>query len=553
MPESMPKNFDEAFAEVKKLVADFQANEKFYLSTEYQEAQVREDFINKFFFDLGWDVRHDFQKNPYKQEVTVERTITVGGTQRRADYAFCLAPNFREVRFFAEAKAPHGNIETADNYFQTIRYGWNNDTPIAILTDFQYFQVLDSRYEPDIADILHRAKAKYHYLDYTNPEKFARIYYLFSHDAVADGSLEKYAENLPKPRGKAVQRGLFTGGFQKLNDKFLIVLDDYRMKLARSFKKLNQNLDSEALTEATQRTLDRLVFMRFLEDKLIEPQRFVERFGEKGTAWGDFIATSRRLDGIYNGIVFKDHQLLDSPSFRVDDADFSSICEDLASINSPYDFDAIPIHILGAIYERFLGKVIAATDKRVRVEEKPEVRKAGGVYYTPDYIVQYIVENTVGKLIEGKTPAQIAEMRFADISCGSGSFLLGVYDLLLQYHGNYYNTNPAKAKKGDCVQRDGRLYLSLSKKREILLNNIFGVDIDSQAVEVAQLSLYLKLLKEETTASAHEHQLEFHETLLPSLNKNIVCGNSLIGTDILDGKLFCHWSLQNRPGVVTSK
>ncbi len=219
------------------------------------------------------------------------------------------------------------------------------------------------------------------------------------------------------------------------------------------------------------------------------------------------------------------------------------ICQRLSDEHSPYNFDAIPIHILGSIYERFLGKVIVATHKRVRVEEKPEVRKAGGVYYTPEYIVRYIVENTVGKLIAGKTPEQIAEMRFADIACGSGSFLLGVYDLLLQYHGNYYNANPRKARKGDCIERDGKLYLSLFKKREILLNNIYGVDIDSQAVEVCQLSLYLKLLQDETTASAHQYLLEFEHTarlkkLLPDLSKNILCGNSLIGTDILEGQLF---------------
>ena len=88
----------------------------------------------------------------------------------------------------------------------------------------------------------------------------------------------------------------------------------------------------------------------------------------------------------------------------MDERAFAGICERLAHINSPYDFNAIPLHILGAIYERFLGKVIVATDKRARVEEKPEVRKAGGVYYTPEYIVRYIVANTVGKLIEGKTP-----------------------------------------------------------------------------------------------------------------------------------------------------
>jgi type I restriction-modification system DNA methylase subunit len=259
----------------------------------------------------------------------------------------------------------------------------------------------------------------------------------------------------------------------------------------------------------------------------------------KGSAWKDFIAASKKLNGIYDGIVFKQHAILDAPDFKVDDNEFANICEKLAHVNSPYDFNSIPIHILGSIYERFLGKVIVTTDKRARLEEKPEVRKAGGVYYTPEYIVRYIVENTVGKQIEGKTPAQIAEMRFADIACGSGSFLLGVLDLLLRHHGKWFNAHPKEAKKAGCVPgADGAWHLSLKQRREILLNNIYGVDIDHQAVEVAQLSLYLKLLEEETTSSARNYQQEFHETLLPSLNKNIVCGNSLIGTDILIGQLF---------------
>ena len=100
-----------------------------------------------------------------------------------------------------------------------------------------------------------------------------------------------------------------------------------------------------------------------------------------------------------------------------------------------------------SIYERFLGKVIVTTDKRARLEEKPEVRKAGGVYYTPEYVVRYIVENTVGKQIAGKSPNQIAEMRFADIACGSGCVLLGVFDLLLIYHGKWFNPIPTRQKR----------------------------------------------------------------------------------------------------------
>jgi type I restriction-modification system DNA methylase subunit len=534
----MSTGFDAAFERVKQLAADFKASEQFYLSPAYQEAEARRDFIDKFLLALGWDVNHDTQKNPYEQEVKVERKEH-GVSQRRADYAFYLAPNFRDVKFYIEAKKPFGDIATADNYFQTICYGWGSKTPVAVLFDFEQFEIVDCRYKPDLDTALQRNLKKFHYRQYSaDKEVFAEIYWLFSREAVAGGSLEKYTESLPKKRGPA-RRGLSTGGDQEVDEAFLADLDAHRDTLAHSFKNSNPQLDGESLTEATQRTLDRLVFIRFLEDKLIEPQYLISKFGERGSAWGDFIATSRRLDGIYNGIVFKKNDLLDSSTFKVDDGQFSGICKKLSHVNSIYNFNTIPIHILGSIYERFLGKVIVTTDKRARVEEKPEVRKAGGVYYTPEYIVRYIVENTVGKLIEGKTPAQIAEMRFADIACGSGSFLLGVYDLLLRYHTKFYNENPGKAKKGDVMPREDGLHLSLQKKREILVNNIYGVDIDNQAVEVAQLSLYLKLLQDETPGSARQYFLDFEQqALLPTLNKNIVCGNSLIGTDISSGELF---------------
>ncbi|MGA2749893.1 MAG: DNA methyltransferase [Verrucomicrobiota bacterium] len=521
---------------MKQLVDDFRANEKFYVSPAYQEQEARRDFIDKFWLALGWDVNHEAQKNPFEQEVKVERREH-GFSQRRADYAFYLAPNFRDVKFYVEAKKPRGDIATADNYFQTIRYGWSSSTPVAVLHDFEQFEILDCRYRPHINTALAQNLRKYHFSHYEDPEKFAEIYWLFSREAVANGSLEKFAATLPKKRGKAVQRGLIGTADHTIDDTFLEELDEFRDELARAFKIRNPNLDGETLTELTQRTLDRLVFLRFLEDKHIEPQNRIAYFSGKGTAWQDFIAESRRLNGIYNGIVYKEHGILDSPKFKPDDDVFSDICERMSHLNSPYDFNAIPIHILGSIYERFLGKVIVTTDKRARLEEKPEVRKAGGVYYTPEYIVRYIVENTVGNLIVGKTPAQVSEMRFADIACGSGSFLLGVYDLLIRHHTKFYNEYPRKAKGGDVVERDDGLHLSLQKKREILLNNIYGVDIDPQAVEVAQLSLYLKLLQDETPGSARNYQLEFHETLLPPLNKNIVCGNSLIGTDILTGHL----------------
>jgi hypothetical protein len=535
----MSAGFDSAFRRVKELVADFRANEKFYLSPAYQEQEARRDFIDKFWLALGWDVNHDTQKNPLEQEVKVERKEH-SNSQRRADYAFYLHPNYRDVRFYVEAKKPHGDIATADNYFQINRYGWSGKTKIGILHDFEQFEIVDCRLEPNIDKALSRNIRKYKYPDYEDAEKFAEIYWIFSHEAVANGSLGKFIATLPKRRAKDVEPS-------EIDDSFLKMLDQLRDELARLFKNKNPKLDGDCLTEITQRTLDRFVFTRFLEDKFIEPQRIISTFGSRGSAWDDFITASRRLDKIYNGVVYKHNDWLDE-KVKIDADAFAEICRRFSHVNSPYDFNEIPIHILGSIYERFLGKVIVTTDKRARLEEKPEVRKAGGVYYTPEYIVRYIVENTVGKLIAGKTPGQIAEMRFADIACGSGSFLLGVYDLLIRHHTRYYNENRDKAKiagkvkkehKADVEEREDGLHLTLYKKREILLANIYGVDIDPQAVEVAQLSLYLKLLQDETPGSARQYYLDFEQqALLPKLDKNIVCGNSLIGTDILTGQLF---------------
>jgi len=187
------------------------------------------------------------------------------------------------------------------------------------------------------------------------------------------------------------------------------------------------------------------------------------------------------------------------------------------------------------VYEQFLGKVIRLTaGHQAKVETKPEVKKAGGVYYTPQYIVDYIVKNTVGKLVEGKgkTPEEIAEIKILDPACGSGSFLIGAYTYLLRYHLDWYVGNEPKKHKGAVFQvRENEWYLTTAEKKRILLNNIFGVDIDPQAVEVTKLSLLLKVLEHESRESVDQQVKLGLEGVLPNLEGNVKCGNSLIGPD----------------------
>ena len=530
--------FESALASVAELVKIFQAGEKYYLSPAYQEQEARRDFIDRFFTALGWDVMHEQQRDPYKQEVKIEKKPDVR-IQRRADYAFYLAPDYRSPVFFVEAKKPSRNLRNADDYFQAVRYAWSAKTPIAVLTDFEEFHILDARFKPDIATISGRLVKQFHYSQYAERDAFAELYYLFSREAVDGDAITRYADALPKPKsGSGKQLRLALEDTREIDVAFLAELDDVRLILARAFKKRNADWDGELLTEAVQRTIDRIVFMRFLEDKLIEPDLEIGALGKRKSVWEEFLDTSRRLNAKYNGVVFRAHGI-DVPSCKgPDEAEFAAVLQRFSRAESPYDFNAIPIHILGSIYERFLGKVIRATAKQAKVEEKPEVRKAGGVYYTPEFIVRYIVDRTVGESIVDHTPAQIAGMRFADIACGSGSFLITVFDTLLRYHTEWYNANPGKAKQDGCHELDGRWVLSLRLKQNILRNSVYGVDKDAQAVEVTQLSLYLKLLEDETTATANEMHTLFHEKILPDLSKNIIPGNSLIESDILDGTLF---------------
>ena len=232
----------------------------------------------------------------------------------------------------------------------------------------------------------------------------------------------------------------------------------------------------------------------------------------------------------------------------IDDAVLSSIINGLYYPECPYEFSILPVEILGNIYEQFLGKIIkfrniggrrfdgsqnskvssgrTNTRHTALIEEKPEVKKAGGVYYTPQYIVRYIVENTIGIKIKGQNPEAIAQLKVVDPACGSGSFLVEAYQQLLNYHLDYYSNEKERkqALKNSLIYETGKnIYkLTIEEKQRILLNNIYGVDIDGQAVEVTKLSLYLKLLENE--GSETQRQLfKFSDIkLLPSLDSNAV-------------------------------
>jgi len=252
----------------------------------------------------------------------------------------------------------------------------------------------------------------------------------------------------------------------------------------------------------------------------------------------------RQADEKYNAGLFDFRADTLTKTVTIDDKVLKPILAGLYYPQSPYEFSVLPAEILGQVYEQFLGKVIRLTPgHRAKVEEKPEVKKAGGVYYTPTYIVDYIVQQTVGQLVEGKTPHQISKLRILDPACGSGSFLLGAYQYLLDYHRQWYEEHDpvkhARGKRPALYQGPrGDWRLTTAEKKRILLNNIYGVDIDRQAVEVTKLSLLLKVLEGESQETLGQQLALWRERALPDLGNNIKCGNSLIGPDYLEAQLL---------------
>ena len=511
---------------IAQLVQKFDENRAAYRSGKYNEARLRQEFLDKFFEALGWDVYNTAGVAPEYADVVVEDSLEIEGAAKAPDYAFKIG---RERKFYVEAKKPAVKIEMDIHpAYQLRRYAWNAHLPLSILTDFEELAVYNCKNKPSPTDSAATGRDKfYNYTEYV--EKWDEIAAVFSREAVWKGSFDRFAES---SKGKK--------GTTEVDDAFLKDIEDWRLLLARNIALRNpQVADERQLNYAVQMTIDRMLFLRICEDKGIEPEEQLKTIAAKTGIYAQLLELFGRADMKYNSGLFHLHKENSrdgtadtfTPALKIDDKVLKEI---IASIYypCPYIFKEIPVEILGQVYEQFLGKVIRLTaGHQAKVEEKPEVRKAGGVYYTPRYIVDYIVANTVGKLLENKTPVEAAELKIVDPACGSGSFLLGAFQYLLDWHIHWYlDHDPEKWAKGKSpalVAADGKSWkLTTAKKKEILVNNIHGVDIDAQAVEVTKLSLLLKVLE------AESGQLSLGlERVLPDLGKNIQCGNSLIGPD----------------------
>lgn len=501
---------------VSELVRNFQRNEADYLRATYNETQARTDFITPLLEAFGWDV-HNIAGQPMAlREVIEEATVEVGEERlsKRPDYELRLA---RQRKVFVEAKKPSVRIDrNRESAFQARRYGYSASLPIAILTNFHQLAIYDCLPIPALTDEAHVARLLLTRYDEFEA-RFDELWPLLSRQAVYSGDFDRLL---------AVEATRH--GAEQFDDFFLRQVRSWRERLAADIHSNTPGLSPAELTYAVQLFLSRIVFLRICEDREIERYETLKRLPTANT-FDALMAELRRADEFYDSGLFR---LLDDVrlAIRISDVVLHGIIAELYYPQSPYTFAVVETEVLGEIYEQFLGEEIIVTGGTVEIVRKPEVRESGGVVPTPRYIVDAIVERTLVPSLDGKSPVELAEFTVADICCGSGIFLLSVYEFILDHHLSWYLVNNRHDHIGRTIYEvsAGQWRLTFEEKRRILQAHIRGVDIDANAVEVARFSLLLKLIENEMAADLYDFVNRHHTPALPALDGAIRSGNSLV-------------------------
>jgi hypothetical protein len=349
--------------------------------------------------ELGWDIDNRQGFAEQYREVVHEDRVRVAGQTKAPDYSFRVGG---QRKFFLEAKKPAVDIKNNwEPAYQLRRYAWSAKLACSLLTDFEEFAIYDARIQPKQLEKASVARREYiRYTDY--PDRWEFLSGTFSKDAVLKGEFDRYCES---KKGR---------GAQLFDDAFLGEIEDWRKAIANSLARNNADLDEPSLNFAVQRIIDRIIFLRIAEDRGTEAVGQLQGLLNGEAVYPRLCKLFRDADARYNSGLFHFSREKDrdeapdtlTPTLNVDDRTLKGIIKALYYPASPYEFTMVSADILGSVYERFLGKVITLTaGHNAKIEEKPEVRKAGGVYYTPTYIVDYIVKNTVGKLLPAEPGA----------------------------------------------------------------------------------------------------------------------------------------------------
>lgn len=482
---------EDAKKEVIRLIDKY--NKVTQSGKKYNEEMTKKDFILPLFRALGWDIEDS-------DEVSAEESLLKGAV----DYVFLLNKNYK---FFVEAKPLGSDLRKYAQ--QAIAYGVNSSSTWVVLTNFESIIIFNCEWrEKDWWK-----NALFGQLDFKDYISNFDKLWLLSKEGVMSDALDKYASST----GKRVPR-------TPIDKELLSKLLQYRMKLSKEISKIGKYNEIE-IDEIVQRMLIRLLFIRNCEDRGFETRykllSIVEGFKTHKRGLSKFLRTVfDYYNDRYNGSIFKEAEI---DKIKFDEKLLADIIEGLYYTvdNLRYNFNIIPADVMGNLYEQYLGHILKKTPQSAKLKEGKVHRKEQGIYYTPTYIVDYIVRNTLGEILKSKK-VDASKIRVLDPACGSGSFLVKAFDVLNEHY--------AKDKKSYGQKTLAGKDITYSAKERILKNNIFGVDLDKQAAEIARLNLLLRIAAQEQK--------------LPLLEQNIKVGNSLTDDPAVAGEKAFKWEEQ---------
>ncbi|MFL0246574.1 Eco57I restriction-modification methylase domain-containing protein [Candidatus Clostridium stratigraminis] len=500
--------------EVQKIVERYTQLSAHYKgkNSEFKEETCRNELLNPFFRLLGWDIENNQNLKPQYREVVYEQNLGPAG---RSDYTMTLSG---VPVYYVEAKKPGVDVsKLSDPAFQTRRYGWSAKLQISVLTNFEYLIIYDTTIPPKQTDDCNVAiLKKYHYKDYV--DKFEEIYEILSRKTVYSG---KFNEIIESKFGNIHNNGLK----MPVDEYFLKQINRWRLSLGEHLYKVKK-LPIDIINDVVQDFINQILFLRICEDKNLPLYHTLQDISNKSSVMqSEMERLFKDADKKYNSGLFCGKYII----FDLNSSIIKEIIEELYFPRSPYEFRFISPNLLGHVYEMFLLERITVISGNVILEDKSkgnnrEIDRA--IVTTPVEIVKSMTKRSLDVLCTGKKPNEILNLKIADISCGSGVFLIEALDYLTKYCVEWYKEND----KGHLIiTQNGDFKLPLEDKKQLLQSCIYGIDIDIHAVEVAKFNLLLKLLDDETEPSIHDSI-----PVLPDISKNILHGNSLIDFSNID-------------------
>ena len=487
---------------LRSLIDAFKSGESTYLShSGYTEAETRLEFIDKFFSLLGWDVYNNATLHPSKREVVIERTTQ---NSQRPDYAFRISG---VPRFYVEAKKPAVDIRMdLGPIFQARRYGYTDEHAIVVLTNFRQLSIYDAtipvdehKDQPETGLLFSCGHSEYE-------TRLETIRKYLSREAVgSDAWNELVAGHRPVE-------------FLPAGTRFLQHLQQWRLELGASIVAKNDDLGESEVNDIVQLIINRFLFIRMCEDRGLELENELRQAAANDVVEIDELFA--RMDRRYNTGLFEQQPHTKSPLSLVDGSTLRQLIDRLYAPTSPFSYAVLDADFLGRVYEQSLseGLRIAETpgkDRKVTLQPKSEYLHRD-VVTTPQPLVDAVVERTIREL-----PSSTIRPRILDFATGSGRFLVAAFRKLVDA---VIERRMADNNLSALVKRGENDYgLPFADKVSIVTNQLYGIDIDFNAVEVARFSLLVVLLEGETLET-----LPSGGSILPNLANNVIHGNSLV-------------------------